>query len=196
MSDTKKTGKEVLARVIIQMAGAPKDHVEETMKNYIQTLKENDGLDVISEDISDAEENEDKMFSLFSELEINFRTLDHLTSFCIEAMPSSIEILDPETMHITANELSNFFNDMQSKLHTVDLTIKELRAKRKIMNTNMDNLFVNFAKFVLGSGKKTVKDLSPIMGINEESLQKYLDSLVKRKIINMESSEKETYYFI
>lgn len=196
MDDEKKTGREVVVRAIVQMAGAPKDYVEETMQNYIETLKKNKGLTIIEEDVSEAEENEEKMFSLFSELEIKFASLDHLMSFCIEAMPSSIEIIEPESMRMSANELSNMINDMQSKLHTVDMTIKELRAKRKIMNNNMDNLFLNFAKVMLESGKQTSKELSAAMGIIEENLEGYLDSLVQRKVINKEEVDGEIKYSI
>ncbi len=187
------SGKALVARAIIQMMGAPKEHVEKTLADYISSLKKNKGMKVISEDTSEAEETEEKMFSVFSELEISFASPDLLISFCIEAMPSSIEILEPDPLKITASELTGVLNDLQGKLHKVDMSLKELRSRREVMSSNMDNLFVNFVRHLLGHGPLTKEQLSEVMGIKPENLEKYMESLIQRKIINKDSSEKGRY---
>ena len=82
-------------RVIIEIAGSPKEHIEKSMQSLVENIKKKSGLDVKHEDTAEAEENE-KMWTTFTELEILFKRLDTLLDFIYEFMPASIEVIEPE----------------------------------------------------------------------------------------------------
>ena len=45
----------IRAKTIIEMMGAPKEHIEEVMKKYLKDLPENTGVKVLSKEVSEAE---------------------------------------------------------------------------------------------------------------------------------------------
>lgn len=169
---------EIFCRVIIEMLGGPKEHIVAVMKNYLEQLKKNEKIQIVKEFISEPEDQE-KLFSIFSELEIWFSDFEMLIDFCFEAMPSSIEVLEPAEMKLKASEFSGLLNDLQAKIHTVDMAIKELTANNKILDNNAKNLLVNLIVVSLNKPKK-LSQLSKDIGITEDKLEPFLKNLVDR----------------
>ena len=134
MSNEEEKGK-VLARVIIEMLGAPKEHIETTLKDYVENLKQDDTLKIIKEDIAPAEQQK-KLFSVFAELEIWFKDPQRLIDFCFDSMPSSVDIIKPEKLTFNTKALTDTLNDLQAKLHDNDMIIKTTKAKNKILEKN------------------------------------------------------------
>ena len=64
-SDKERVAKgEVLVRSILEILGAPKEHVEKTITVLVDKLKEKAIVDVVSEEIFEASETEDgKLFT-------------------------------------------------------------------------------------------------------------------------------------
>ena len=173
----------IVARAILEVLGAPKEHVETTLSEYIDKLKtEYKVLDVQIEPA----EPVDKLFNAFAEVEMEFITLTHLVSFCFEAMPSSIDISDPIKFTLNNNEMSGFFNDLQGKLHEQDMKIKTLQAKGMMVDANSTVLFHNFIVYTLKQGPKTVEEISNVTGVSSEELKPFLEKLLETKRINVE----------
>ena len=120
----------IKTRLIIEIAGFPKEHIEETMKAVIEKIKSE--KKVLKYDIFEAEKK-DKFFSTFTEIEIEFESLDDLSGFCFDYMPSSIEILSPNKLNIDSKEYENIFNDILAKLHHYDMIIKNLKAENMLL---------------------------------------------------------------
>ena len=128
----------VLVRIIVEIVGFPKDHVEEVTKKIVDKIKED--KEVKKFEIFETVELKDKMggiYSAFTELEINFNNLNELISFCLDYMPSSIEILEPEEINFKTAELANLLNDLLGKLHDYDMTIKKLQASNFLMKKKL-----------------------------------------------------------
>lgn len=177
----------MLCRVIVEVVGNPKEHVEATLKNYVKKAKEDDnGVEVIDEHYEPAEKQEKTgLWSAFSEIEIKVKSPSVLVAFCIDYMPSSIEVLEPETFHFKANEFSNFFNDLQAKLHVYDLTIKEDKAANIILNKNFLNLLRNTLVLSLANGAKTAEELEKEVGIKAEKFMPYVQEYVKKGLVEL-----------
>ena len=71
----------ITARLIIEIAGFPKEHIESVMKGVMEQIKASN--DVLSYDIYEAKEVE-QMWSTFTEMEINFKELKDLIAFCFD----------------------------------------------------------------------------------------------------------------
>lgn len=186
MADEENAKERVLARVIIEMLGAPKEHIEKTLKDYVEKLKQDKDLEITKEDLAPAKE-QNKLFSTFAELELWFKSPQKLVDFCFDSMPSSIEILKPESIALDSAGLSDTLNDLQAKLHNNDMIIKTLKAKNALLDKNAKAVLRNFVSFIVKDGPKTIEDFSKWMGIKPEQLKPFLHELIKEnKLVEKE----------
>ncbi|MBW2994098.1 hypothetical protein KY315_01605 [Candidatus Woesearchaeota archaeon] len=176
----------ILAKIIIEMMGAPKEYIEKTLKDYLEKLKK-DGIKIKTEVIEDAQK-QGELFSTFAELDIEFDKLEDLFGFCFDSMPSSIEIIEPEELHLTSEDFSNYLNDLQAKLHEVDMVVKTTRAQNAILDKNAMNVFKNFISYLCKDGM-TLEEMSKIVGIEGKNLQKFVDILIKEDKIKKEGDK-------
>ena len=167
----------VTARVIIEMLGSPKDHVEKTIRDYVLVLKKDKNITLLKEDVADAQE-QNGLYMAFVEMDIKFSTVNKLMDFCFESMPSSVEILEPQELSFDSSNLSSLLNDLQARLHQVDMSMKQLTAQSGIVDRNAMNVLHNFIKFTVKEGGKTAKELAPIVGIKEEQLARFLELML------------------
>jgi len=180
---TKNREGQILVRTIIEMFGIPKGHVETTLRSFVEKLKEE--FDVVKEDFAPCEER-NKMFSTFTELELWFPTVLRLFDFCFEAMPSSIEILEPSNIEMQASDLAGYINDLQGRLHTLDMDLKTSHAKHEVLTNNAENLFRNLVTLALKERERTLAELSEDMGIKESELQFLLDKMLNAGLLQID----------
>ena len=131
----------ISARAIIEVAGFPKEHVDQIIKKVIDKLKEE--REVVNAELFETVALKDKMegfYSAFTELKLNLKDIDDLIRFCLEYMPSSIEIIEPEEMSLKTQELAVVLNDLLGKLHDYDLAIKNLQASNFLMKKKLDQV--------------------------------------------------------
>jgi hypothetical protein len=170
--------KPVLARVIIEMLGAPKDYIEKTMQAYIEKLKKTHTI--TKSDIAEAVEK-DKIFSNYAELEIRFKDLPELLDFCFESMPSSVEVIEPQDFAIKLDKLNAFLNDLQAKLHEADAIIKNERTRKQVLDFNATNVFRRFLLMLAEHGHNTASEMSHYVGVHPKALEPFLGKLVEEK---------------
>lgn len=180
----------IVARAIIQVVGAPKEYIESTLKSFVER-QESDGLKVRSKEFSEATKQGD-FFSTFVEMVAEFKSVDSLVAFCFDAMPSSIEILEPPMLTIKAFDFSNSLNDLQSRLHEVEMTVKRLKGANELLDTNALELIRNFISFALKDKRMRLEEIAPIVGVNPKDLQPFLDKMVEENRLSVE----EGNYFI
>lgn len=169
----------MLVRTIVEMVGAPKEHVERKFNESVANIEK---LFVVKKKvINPVELRDDKFWSVFCEFEIEFKALEELAGFCFDFMPGSVEVLEPYDFKSTNIELTDFFNVLQARLHEVDMVAKTLNAKMNVLDVNTKNLFANFVKFLARQGDKTLSEISVATGIGEAEVRPLLDQLVKEK---------------
>jgi predicted transcriptional regulator len=184
---------QVLVRTIIEMLGAPKDHIVATMKNYVEAQKSSDKFEIIKEYFSEPEETEkdgQKLFTTYTELEIWFKDITKLVEFCFDALPSSIEILEPSKVAFQSMELSGLLNDLQAKLHKLDMALKNNNASQQVAAHTFNTLITNFIGFCLEQGEDTPEKVSLKVGLAPEKVQKILDELTEKGLV---SKDGESY---
>ena len=59
-----------------------------------------------------------------------------LFGFCFDFMPSSLEIVKPETLKFDATKMNNLLNDLAARLHYYDMIVKQLRVRNMILEKN------------------------------------------------------------
>ena len=168
-------------RVILEMLGAPKDYIEQTLHNYVAKIKK-EGIKVTKEHYEPAQPA-NKLFSTFAELEITFPSISELLTFCFEALPSSVEITEPSTLILPTPLLNGFLNDLQARLHEADLRIKNTSLHNKILETNTSAIFNNFIITLIRQQAHTLESLATAIGIAHKELQPFLTKLIEAKKI-------------
>jgi len=185
---------QLLVRTIIEMLGAPKDHIEKTMREYVTSLKGNTDFEIIKENIAEAIEQpikegvkvpkDTKLYSTYAELEIWFKNPEKLIAFCFDCLPSSIEVIEPEKITLENRHLSTMLNDMQANLHKLDMVFKSHKADTQAAGMVFRTLLNNFIGYCLQNGKSNAKDISTVIGIDEKKVERILDELAQKEVIH------------
>lgn len=172
----------VRAIITFEIVGKPQKHVEDSLKAYLDNLKKDARIEVLSEDTADAIE-QDELWSTFSEVEMLVDQMTTLTWIAMNFSPASIEIQEPAEKIIKIPELNSWLNDLLSQLHTIALETRDGTAKLKKMNESLNALIVNNVLTALETGEYDAKGLQKKIGIHAEQLQPFLDHLEKRERI-------------
>lgn len=182
----------VLSRIIIEIQGAPKEHIKNTMKLVIDKLN-------LEENVSSVCENEvmeiidqKGVFSAFTEFEIAFDDLPKLIGFCFDYAPTSIEILEPAHFSFQSNVLSDLLNDVVNQIHQHAGVIRTITAENKILKYNASAFLRNILVIALSQKERNINELSKITGIKEKELEPILKELISRNDL----SYKDKKYYL
>ncbi len=188
MTEAEKQGEHahIRCRTIIEVLGKPKEHVENAINEYIEHIKEDSELVVLNEEYSEAKE-QGKLWSKFVELDLVIKGTKKLISFCFEYMPSSIEVVKPEHLIMANPELSNFLNDLQARLHSVDMIVKQLKTENDFLRQNMHAIIHNTILICLKVAKLSIEQLSQITGIEKKEMEIFVEKLLKENKIKKEN---------
>src|SRR3989338_1284333 len=175
----------IRCKVIIEVLGKPKEHVEKSIRDYVDKIKKDPELVVMNADFSEAEEKE-KLFAVFVELDIVIKGMPKLIGFCFDYMPSSIEITKPEEFAVKKSTIEDFINDLQARLHNVDMIVKKQKNENTFLKKNLGKAVSNTILLSLAAGDMGMETLSRATGIAEKELKVFLDDLIKEDKIKKE----------
>ena len=132
-------GQKLVAKVIIEILGAPKEHVEKTIEIVLAKVKEQAYLKVLSDKIFKAKKIK-KFWGTFAEIDMEVNGVVNLIGFCFDFMPSSIEILEPNNLSMEIQEIGDLLNDLLARLHKYDMALKSIRAQNIILSRELQKL--------------------------------------------------------
>jgi len=167
-------------RVMFEMLGKPKEHIEETIRKYIDKIKTDPNIEIFKEHFGDARAQEDDLWSTFAEVEMLVKSMDKLTWLSVNFMPASIEIIAPEKKFYTNRELGLWLNDILSRLHEISLMTKSLVSKDKFMSKSLGTLLKNMILLGIGKDSLTPEQIFKKTGIKEEEVITVLEVLEKQ----------------
>jgi len=128
----------IKVRVIIEILGSPKEHVEEIINKVVKKI-ETEEKDIKLLNGKSYEATEVKgLWSTFAELELEFNNLYDLIGFSFDYMPSVIEILEPEKIDIGMGDVNELLNDLLAKLHNYDMVTKNLSAENILLKRQLE----------------------------------------------------------
>jgi len=169
----------ILCRVIFEMAGNPKEHVEKSLKDYIESIKEDPDYIFLKEYYAPTEEMAD-VWSTFYESEILVKDLEKLNVMCFNLGPASVEILQPEEMTLTEKKMTELYNDIISKIHENGVILKSMNGENDLLKVNLNRAIRNCVLLAV-TEPKTSFEISEKVGIDTEHLGPFLDALIKEK---------------
>lgn len=176
--------------ITFELAGKPKEHIDNTLKAYIDNVKLDPRIRAVKEEFAEALEHEDGIFSAFCELEAIVQDLETLTWLAINFLPASIEVIAPEKREIEARHVTNWYNDLLAKLHETSNLIREERSITSHLTESLNALIKNSIKAALQSGAKSPVELERMLGISAAQLAPFLKHLVEKGHVKQDG---ETY---
>lgn len=188
----------VLAKVIIEVVGKPKEHVEESIKIVLDNIKKEKGIKPIKMKIFKPKEV-DSLFSSFAELELEFESPAYLMGLCFDYMPSSVEIIRPEELSLNSADLAGLMNDMLLKLHGISMSVRKLGVENENLKLNGEGLLKNIVMLSIGKTEKTIEEISRNVGIKPANLRPFIEKYVKEGKISQENGKyrlKESLYAV
>ena len=184
---------EIVFRAVMEVLGKPQDHVEKALKSYLETIQKDAHYQIRHQEIADIKKQEkEELWATFAELEIKTTSLQHLITFCFDYMPSMVEILSPEKLTLTEVDLTHFFNDLQIKLHQVDMIAKQMKAESDLWRKNIHDILGNYIILLLSQNRLNSTQLSGLTGVEQDKLEDFLDILIDEGKIDL----KEGLYFL
>ena len=167
---------------IIEVLGKPKEHVEKTLKGYINAVKKDKKVEVLKEEYAEPEKDkESELYTMFVELETMVKGASKIIEFCFDYMPSSVEILEPKSVKYSSNNFSDLLNDLQARLHKMDMIVKNRNQENTILKQNGAIFLRNIIYLSLKQEEKDIAKLSKDSGVPEKELEKFLEILIKEK---------------
>ncbi len=176
---------------IIEVLGKPKEHIEQAIKGYVEKIKTNRNFIILDENFSEAKPVEGQLFSIFVELEALAKNSEELVFFCFDYMPSSIEIIEPEEIKYKNNEFSGFLNDLQARLHGIDMALKQYKAKNTNLIKNSAVLLRNMVILILQQGPKRSEEISKKIGLPVDKIENILKIMLKENRIKKKGKNYE-----
>jgi len=190
--DEKLDEGQILVRSIIEVAGKPKEHVEETLKGLIKKMKDNKKYDLSEEQVESAEEHEG-FFSAFAEVEFFVKKLEHVTDFCFEYMPANVEIIEPEEIILENNTFTGFINNLMAMVHDLNRTTIESRGLSSAHIKNAAVLLRNFIVVLLSQSPKSTIEMQKYLGVHQQDIEKVLEVLIKEGKVK---KDKDKYFVV
>lgn len=132
--------KPIISRITVEVLGSPKEHVEKALVDVITKLKADKQIVVQNVKAYEAEEQENKLWSTFADIEFETKNLLKLSEICYDYMPSTIEILEPAGMEIEAAEVQDFMNDVLAKLHKYSMVLRKLQTENIYMMKELERI--------------------------------------------------------
>lgn len=141
----------VRCRLVIELAGFPEAHINDSLNLLAEKFEENSKgiVKVLEKSINEAKKvsitkdqskeavEESKVFSGFIELEVDVAGLANLIGIVFDWLPSSVEIISTENFAEDAQEIAGVLNDLAGKLHKYDSIIKMLKAENTILRKEL-----------------------------------------------------------
>ncbi len=148
------TEEKIRAMFIFEILGRPPEHIKETMSQLVDKLAELPGIEInkkivhepkpVKEEKTNKEGNASGLFITFAEVEILGKDINSLIMVVFYAMPSHVEIIEPEEIKFKNFDISNLLSDLTVKLHRYDEIAKVLTIERSMLIGKLKELGVKF----------------------------------------------------
>ncbi len=169
--------------VTFEIVGKPEKHVETSLKGFLDNIKKDHRVVILQEELLDAAEVDDGLFSAVAEEEMLVKNLETLTWLSINFSPASIEIIEPTELEVQSRDITNWLNDLLANLHELSTNIRGDRNAVEHLSIAMNQLIQNSILLSLRTGSKTVAEISKAVGVHTEQLTPFLKVMSDRNAI-------------
>ncbi len=125
----------VQANMIIEILGKPKEHVKEALNTIVQKLSSEKGVKILEKNSHEPVEVKDAkdLYTTFVELMVEFDSVSTYLLISFAYLPSNVEIISPESLNITNQDLTFLGNKIIQRVHEYDAIVKNVLMERDML---------------------------------------------------------------
>ncbi len=134
---------EIEGILIFEMLGRPPEHLEKTLKEFVEKISKEQGVEILNRKINKPKKIEDakqELYTSFAETEMKFKDITSLLRIVFMYLPSHIEIINPEEIRIKNFEITTLMTEIARKLHQYDEIAKGLTIERNILQGQLQEI--------------------------------------------------------
>ena len=119
-------------RIIIEILGRPPEHIKSSLSALIDRLGKEKGVKITERKIHEPIEVQDSksLYTTFAEVIAELENLDTYMGIVFAYMPANIEIISPEQIILSNQELNLLANKLSARLHDYDNLTKRVVMER------------------------------------------------------------------
>lgn len=155
---TKKDNKKIKVRIILEILGRPKEHIMEVLKELVERINKEKGIQVTNKTINEAKvferkdekgniipkrEEEQELYSTFAEIEFEAAEVTDLLAVCFTYMPANVEIIEPEAFELKNIDFNSLINEIIRRLHHYDSLAKTALMHNQILGKQIEAIKQN-----------------------------------------------------
>jgi len=130
------------AIMVLEVIGKPAEHLTATLKDIAEKIKQEKGVEIKEEKIHDPKlmQNQKDFYTSFAEIQLETEELIKLVELIFKYMPAHIEILSPDSIKSSNNELGELLSNIIIRLHKYEELARAFEMKTSQMQQKIDEL--------------------------------------------------------
>ena len=154
----------IVASFIIEILGRPKEHLEKSLKELIEKLGNEKGVNIIESKVHEPKLLEQKetdnqetkkikdtlektgmiltneIYTAFAEVDAELEDLNSLLVVAFNYMPSNIEITHPEKFLLKNSDIGSILTNTILRLHRYDELVKNISVDKSIFEEKLKEI--------------------------------------------------------
>jgi len=132
----------IRAVLILDIIGRPPQYLIENLERITGEMEKEKGVKIKSKEIKEPAPIKDnkEFYTTFAEIEVETEDVMYLAILMFKYMPAHIEVISPETMAVSNNELGEILSELTRRLHSYDEVARVIQAERVMLLQKLKEL--------------------------------------------------------
>lgn len=132
MSSDEVIKQKITAILMIEVMGKPKEHLTETLEKITNDISSEKNVKVNEKKINEPVPVKDKkdLYSSYAEIELELEEASTLAALAFKYMPAHIEVIEPETLKMSASQYGDIMSELIRRLHKYDELLRVMQVER------------------------------------------------------------------
>ena len=129
-------------RAIFELMGRPPEHLKESLNTLVLKIGSEPGVKILDKKYHDPlpVKKTDNLFTTFAELDLELDSINTLLMIIYIYSPSNLELVSPENLKLTNDDLNSFINALLGKMHEHGAILKRTLMERNILINQLEHI--------------------------------------------------------
>jgi len=140
--ESEKPKTAVNAIMIIEVMGRPPEHLTTTLNELIEKISQEKGVKITEKKLNEPVLLKDQkdFYSSYAEIEVEVEEINLLSQLMFKYMPAHVEIVYPENINLSNNDLNDMLNEITRRLHMYDEVARTIQMEKQILENKLKAL--------------------------------------------------------
>ena len=131
--------KKITSMFVLEVIGRPQEFLVETLNDLVKKIGEEKGVCIKETKINPPVLMKDQtdFFTSFAEIELETENVLYLAVLMFKYMPAYIEIISPQNISLTNNDLNDVFNELTRRMHGYDEIVRIMQTEKVILEKKL-----------------------------------------------------------